>query len=305
MSRGSVSSVGTCLSRPRVACLVCLAATVAAVAASCVNPFTALPKLFEARRLASELHVAFTAAAEASNRAVMADTDEASIAAKDEATKARQVVDRNLAALQPILHDLGYVDEQRDLALFRTHYEEYRHLDDEILPLAIENSNLKAQRLSFTGARRAADEFHASLDAAVRLAAPAQATAAALAAARARIGVLEIQALQAPHIAESDDAAMTKMEEAMAESADSAKAALTRLDAALPRAAAAPLASAEAALARFLDVNAQIITLSRRNTNVRSLALSLGRKRVVTAQCEEQLAALSEALSKHESTATR
>ena len=81
--------------------------------AGCVNPLTALPKLFEARRLASELHVSFTRAAEASNRAVMADTDEASIAAKDEATAARQAVDHDLVTLQPILTELDYADELR------------------------------------------------------------------------------------------------------------------------------------------------------------------------------------------------
>ena len=87
-------------------------------------------------------------------------------------------------------------------------------------------------------------------------------------------------------------------------SAASAKATLDRLKAMLPR-AATPLADADAALARFLSVNADIIALSRKNTNVRSLALSLGRKRVVTAECEDQLSALGEALAKHESTATR
>jgi len=110
--------------------------------------------------------------------------------------------------------------------------------------------------------------------------------------------------LQAPHIAESNDAAMTRMEGAMHDSAVSAKAALDRLKATLPR-AGTPLAAADAALARFLSVNADIVTLSRKNTNVRSLALSLGRKRVVTAECEDQLRALGEALAKHESTATR
>jgi len=272
--------------------------------AGCVNPLTALPKLFEARRLASELHVAFTRAAEASNRAVMADTDEASIAAKDEATAARQVVDHDLGSLQPLLSDLGYAEELQDLAAFRARYDEYRRLDDEILPLAIENSNLKAQRLSFGDAQEAAKAFRAALDAAAHLASPSQSSAAALLANRAEIGVLEIQVLQAPHIAESNDAAMTRMEGAMHDSAVSAKAALDRLKATLPR-AGTPLAAADAALARFLSVNADIVTLSRKNTNVRSLALSLGRKRVVTAECEDQLRALGEALAKHESTATR
>jgi len=272
--------------------------------AGCVNPLTALPKLFEARRLASELHVSFTRAAEASNRAVMADTDEASIAAKDEATAARQAVDHDLVTLQPILTELDYADELRALAAFKTRYEEYRRLDDEILPLAIENSNLKAQRLSFGDAQEAAKAFRSSLETAVRLATPPQANAAAVLASRAEIGVLEIQVLQAPHIAESDAAVMTRMEESMNTSAASAKATLDRLKAMLPR-AATPLADADAALARFLSVNADIIALSRKNTNVRSLALSLGRKRVVTAECEDQLRALGEALAKHESTATR
>ncbi len=279
-------------------------AVTGAATAGCVNPLTALPKLFEARRLASELHVSFTRAADASNRAVMADTDQASIAAKDEATAARQLVDHDLGSLQPILNDLGYADELQDLAAFKTRYEEYRRLDDEILPLAIENSNLKAQRLSFGDAQEAAKAFRASLDAAVRLASAPQANAAALLADRAEIGILEIQVLQAPHIAESDAAAMTRMEGSMKDSAASAKAALDRLKAMLPR-TSTPLAAADAALARFLSVNTDIIALSRRNTNLRSLALSLGRKRVVTAECEDQLRALGEALAKHESTATR
>jgi len=279
-------------------------ALTAAGTAGCVNPLTALPKLFEARRLASELHVSFTRAAEASNRAVMADTDEASIAAKDEATAARQAADHDLVTLQPILTELDYADELRALAAFKTRYEEYRRLDDEILPLAIENSNLKAQRLSFGDAQEAAKAFRSSLETAVRLATPPQANAAAVLASRAEIGVLEIQVLQAPHIAESDAAVMTRMEESMNTSAASAKATLDRLKAMLPR-TATPLADADAALARFLNVNADIIALSRKNTNVRSLALSLGRKRVVTAECEDQLRALGEALAKHESTATR
>ena len=64
-------------------------------------------------------------------------------------------------------------------------------------------------------------------------------------------------------------------------------------------------AEAGAALDRFMGINDEIVTLSRRNSNVRSLALSLGRKRVVTAECEDDLRALEQALAKHEFTATR
>ena len=63
--------------------------------------------------------------------------------------------------------------------------------------------------------------------------------------------------------------------------------------------------AAAAALDRFMGINDEIVALSRRNSNVRSLALSLGRKRMVTAECEDDLRALEDALAKHEFSATR
>ena len=53
------------------------------------------------------------------------------------------------------------------------------------------------------------------------------------------------------------------------------------------------------------ELNAQLIALSRRNTNVRSLALSLGQKRMLTATCEDSLRALQDALGKRGFSATR
>jgi thioredoxin-like negative regulator of GroEL len=81
-------------------------------------------------------------------------------------------------------------------------------LDRLVLDLAVENSNLKAQRLSFGPAQAAADEFRDALEA-IPSAVPAKdpwrlkaVIATAVAAVR------EIQVLQAPHIADPDDAAM-------------------------------------------------------------------------------------------------
>lgn len=283
-----------------------LAASIAVASTSaCVARPAVLTQLVEARRLASELHVEFTKAADAANRAVMADTDEGSSAAADEARLARQVVERDVETLQPILQSLGYRDDIRYLDGFKARFEEYRRLDDEILPLAVENTNLKAQRLSFGSAREAADAFRTSLEAVVRSSAAKDACCAEAVAARARTAVLEIQVLQAPHIAESDDAAMTRMEAQMTASSAAARRALAELRTSRTRATGPQLTGAVAALDRFMAINTEIITLSRRNSNVRSLALSLGRKRTVTAECEDQLRALDLALAKHEFTATR
>ena len=89
----------------------------------------------------------------------MTDTDEASSAAAREAEQAMQAVQQDVDTLQPILQALGYRDEIRHLETFKTRFTEYRALEADVLPLAVENTNIKAQRLSFGPAREAANAF--------------------------------------------------------------------------------------------------------------------------------------------------
>jgi hypothetical protein len=278
-------------------------ALAASVSAAC-RP-AVLTRQVEARRIAADLHVQFTKAADAANRAVMADSDEDSAAAAGEARDATQAVERDLKELRPLVESLGYAEELRYLDVFTERFKEYRKLDEEILPLAVENTNLKAQRLSFGPAREAADEFRASLEAAARASTSRGSCCGDAIAARAGAAVFEIQVLHGPHIAEADDAAMTGMEERMTALETAAQKALAALTGHLGAGAGPQLAAATAALERFKEVHREIVTLSRRNSDVRSLALSLGRKRMVTAVADDQLRRLEEALAKHEFTATR
>jgi hypothetical protein len=117
--------------------------------------------------------------------------------------------------------------------------------------------------------------------------------------------VREIQVLQAPHIAESDETAMMRMEERMVAAEGAARSALKALASLVPPASRPQLAAATAVFDNFMGLNAQIVGLSRRNSNVRSLALSLGEKRKLTAACEDSLGALQETLAKRGFTATR
>jgi hypothetical protein len=265
----------------------------------------ALTQQVEARRVAADVHVEFTKAADASNRAVMADADDASATAAREARDATQEVERNLRELRPLLESLGYRDELRFLGTFEERFAEYRKLDEEILPLAVENSNLKAQRLSFGPAQEAAAQFRQSLDAAVRTAASANVCCAEALAARAVVALLDIQVLHAPHIAEAEDAAMTRMETQMTAAQRTARKAMDDLKQLIGTKASAHLTAALAAFDRFEDTNREILALSRRNSEVRSLALSLGRKRTVTAVADDQLRRLEEALAKHAFMGTR
>lgn len=65
------------------------------------------------------------------------------------------------------------------------------------------------------------------------------------------------------------------------------------------------IAAANTALDRFMMLNAQVISLSRANTNVKSLALALGQKRMLSASCDDSLRVLQDALTKRGFSATR
>ena len=297
------------MTHARSSCLGLVSALLAVISAAattgCNRPTAVLMELVEARRLASELHVQFTQAVDASNRAVMADKDEVSVSAAAEARRARELVERDVKKLRPMIESLGYRDDLTLLEEFNASFDEYRRLDDEILSLTIENTNLKAQRLSFGAARDAAATFWTALDAAIKGHPSKDQCKIEAIATRARTAVLEIQVLLAPHIAEPEDAVMTRLESEMDASASAAKKALDELRGALAPAVAPQLDIAGAALTRFLSVHAEIVKLSRRNSNVRSLALSLGRKRTVIAACETRLQAFETALGRHAFTATR
>jgi hypothetical protein len=84
----------------------------------------------------------------------------------------------------------------------------------------------------------------------------------------------------------------------MAASETVAQGALTELRSLVTPASRPRLDAAIEALARFMKVNTELVVLSRRNTNVRSLAMSLEPKRTLIAPCEESLLALREALDR-------
>ena len=266
---------------------------------------SALERLSQARHLSAELLVQFTRAADAANKAVMADTDEASMGFSREPEQAKQSVQTNIDELQPILQGLNYSEETKLLQEFVTRFAEYRELDRRILDLAVENTNLKAQRLSFGPGQEAADSFRDAVEAVAPLDAAKDSWRVKALVAAAVANVRELQMLQAPHIAEADEAAMTRMEKRMATSEAAARSALQALAPLVQTASRTQLAAATAALDRFVSVNAQITALSRRNTNVRSLALSLNQKGKVTGACEESLRALRDALAKRGFTGTR
>jgi hypothetical protein len=290
--------------RAPTARLIALVAVGALAAAGC-GANGSLDQLSEARRLSADLLVQFTKAADAGNRAVMADTDEGSIAFAREAEQAQLAVQRDADRLKPILQSLRYTEETRLLDEFGSRFAEYRTLDRTILGLAVENTNLKAQRLSFGPGQEAADSFRDSVEAVAPSDAATNTWRVKALAASAVAMVREIQVLQAAHIADADDAAMSRLEKRIATLEAGARSALAALAPLVQPASRPRLGAATAALDRFMGVNTQIIALSRRNSNVRSLALSLNQKGKLAGACEDSLRALRRALQERGFTGTR
>jgi len=284
--------------------LALLAALTWALLTGCNGaPNAVFTDVTEARRLAADLRVQFNKASDGSDRAVMADTDEASVSFAHQAEEATKTVQSDVSDLGPRLRNLGDPNASQALDDFAKHLAEYLTLDRSILELAVENTNLKAQRLSFGPAREAADAFRDALQR-LSVASKDHCRAESL-VAKAVLAVRDAQVLQAPHIAEADDAAMTRIEAQMDGLEAAARDAVSALSGLLEPKARPELAVALASLDRFKDVSAQIVALSRRNSNVRSLALSLREKPVLTAACDDSLRALEEALAKDKFTATR
>ncbi|HEX2673197.1 MAG TPA: hypothetical protein VHM25_20090 [Polyangiaceae bacterium] len=261
------------------------------------NPATVLSRLEESRRSVARLRLDFSQVADASNRAVMADTEGDSSAVARESKVATTAVEGEAATLKQLLSGLNFKEEARILSEFNARFAEYRVLDGRIVELAVENTNLKAQALSFGPANDAVGALENSLNAARSSFQPKDLERAELLVAQTLLSVRETQVLQAPHIAERQEERMASMEKQMTDLDAKARAALSSLRGIAPPDAQPALADALSALDRFKAVSARIVELSRRNTHVMSLDLSLRKKPALVAACSERLVALQDALA--------
>jgi hypothetical protein len=283
---------------PALAALI----SVALLAGGC-DLNTALERVVETRAVTSELIVQFTKAVEASNRAVMANTDATARAAANDAAAAIEIVERDTAHLRTLFAELKFSDEGVLLDAFTKRFVSYKQVHESMVNLAVEGTNLKAEQLAFGPAQTTADAFAKTLSEIAARGVERERVDAL--SARAVAAVREIQALQAPHIQEPGDEAMTRLEARMSAAANAARKALEGLSAVVSPDGRARLVEASHQLDRFLALHAEILALSRKNTNVRSLALALDERRRLAEACEADLRSLQTALAKRGFVGTR
>jgi hypothetical protein len=254
---------------------------------------------FKANRvdLVGQMQVALASAAEAEKSAVLAITDEESLSFADQARASTREVERALGELEKLLAGGGLTSERDLLNQFSEAFVKLRKIDEEVLGLAVRNTNLKAFALAFGPAAEAGAEFDAALARVSARASAGQGSERVVVLAfEARLALLRIRTLLPPHIAEENNDKMDRLEVLMTGEEAHLREQLGRLAATSQLKVDPDLAAAVTSFARFGELKARILALSRENTNVRSLALSLNEKRRAQQVCLEALGALRQAI---------
>jgi len=169
--------------------------------------------------LAGQIRLELATAVEAEKSAVLAITDEESMAFADRARAAAASAETKRAALGALLETSGTSKERELLAQFSRAFSTYRHVDEELLDLAVKNTNLKASALAFGPAAQAMAAMDRALSRLLgqRLDTTcARAEKIMLLAGSAQAAALRIQVLLPPHIAEESDKKMDELEARMA-----------------------------------------------------------------------------------------
>jgi hypothetical protein len=247
--------------------------------------------------LVQQMETDLASASEAEKTAVLALTDQDSQAFADQSRAASARVDEERRDLESLLATGGAPPEKELLARFTTAFGEFRRVDDELLALAVKNTNVKAYRLAYGPAATALDEVNAALSRVIASNGSSSDAKTILSLAfGAETNALRIATLLPPHIAEENDKRMDELEASMGAQDAEVRKDLEGL-AALPRLARDPdLATARARYAELGKLRTQILVLSRENTNLRSSSISLSRKREVTRTCEDALRSLRQAI---------
>lgn len=254
----------------------------------------------------SQMRINLLKSGEMEKNAVMAITDEESKEFADQSIAASAALERNLKLLRSFIDPAPLPDEEKLLLEFTTCWAELSKLDHLILELAVQNTNLKAASLSREQGAGPMQRFEQALDE-VRLpyaGTPNEGRVTRLSYQAITAG-LKLYTLHSSHIAEASDERMDQIEAQMKAAEIETAKSLDELAGILGEERREALLQAKAAYAEFMEVTTRVLTLSRQNSNIKSLELSLGRKRKVAAQCDEILATFQETVQKRTFKATR
>ena len=256
--------------------------------------------------MTSRMRINLLKAVELEKSAFMAITDGESKTFADQSHMTADTVERDFQELKGLI-DKEVKGRGSEVAQrIRECWKNFREIDRELLQLSVENTNIKASHLSYTEGAEAMGRFERALDQmmVIRSSAAKEARITKL-AYRAVTAAFTIYNLQSPHIDEAQDTKMDEMESVMKANEEKVRSSFNDLKHLVDRRGRTFLDAASLAFEEFMKVNSEVVRLSRINSNIKSLDLSLGRKRKVAAQCEETLNSMQETIRGRTFKATR
>jgi hypothetical protein len=240
--------------------------------------------------LLATMRIHLLEAIEAEKSAVLAITDKES---ENFAARARQAADRVESSrnqIATIIQREQFPRQSEMLNEFNACWSQFRQLDDTILALATQNTNLKAQQLSATQGAQAMTHFEESLQRLIlQNSRNSNYNQMVIRSYEALTAGLTILTLHKPHIEEADDQKMEQIEHRIKAYDASVRKALTILRTMTTANDQNDLKNASDAYDQFMNLTHEILKLSRMNTNIKSEELSLGKKRLLSSQCLEIL----------------
>jgi hypothetical protein len=254
---------------------------------------------FKASRvdLVSRMRFVLASASEAEKSAVLAITDRDSQTFAGQARAATAKVEQARRELGELLKPGGTQGEKELFNQFSELFAGFQRIDNDLLDLAVKNTNIKAYSLAFGPAAAALNEMNIALSRLIasNTGSPEERQVMLLAYG-AEISGLHLQTLIPPHIAEESDQKMDKLEALMSKEDKQIRKNLDELTALPKLNQNANLATVVSSYTRFSKIKTRILTLSRENTNIKSLSISLNQKRKVMLLCQDTLNELQQAI---------
>jgi hypothetical protein len=254
---------------------------------------------FKASRVdfVSRMRLALASASEAEKSAVLAITDRDSQIFAGQARTATAEVEQARRELGELLKTGGTQGETGLFNQFSDLFTGFQRIDNDLLNLAVKNTNIKAYSLAFGPATAALNEMDAALSRLIasNTGSPEEKQVMLLAYGT-EISGLRLQTLIPPHIAEESDQKMDELEALMSKEDRQIRKNLDELTALPKLSQNADLATAASSYARFNKIKTKILALSRENTNIKSLSISLNQKRKAMLLCQDILNRLQQAI---------
>lgn len=256
---------------------------------------TGYANVVEKKRILAQMRIHLLKSVEMEKNAVMALTNDQSLDFADQSRTASAAVEQSLTTLRALIDAVPLQDEKKLVEEFTNCWTELGKLDQVILDIAVQNTNLRAAHLSKEKGSASLQHFEQALEMiAPSLAGTANDSRGIRLVCQALTAALKMYALHSPHIAEANDAVMSQIELQMKTEENKTSQSLDELAGMMNQEHREPVVQAKIAFADFLAVTAKVIELSRQNSNIKSLELSLGKKRTISAQCDEILGSFQE-----------